>query len=144
MAIIEEIENLTEKDHQECLEMLPQLLPEAELPSFGVFQEIITAPGTHLFVARNENSKIIGMLTLILYRIPIGLCARFEDIVVHENHRRQGIGKQLCQAAIDAAKSAGAIKIDLTSNPARTEAHKLHESLGFKIYDTTVYRYNLH
>lgn len=141
MFEIEETENFTQEDYEACLKLLPQLLPTAKLPTFEEFKKIIEPPITRFFVAREKSTKkIVGMLTLILYRIPIGLCARIEDLVVDENHRKKGIGTKLCRTAIDTAKNAGAMKLDLTSNPSRIGAHRLYESLGFTIYDTSVYR----
>ena len=39
------------------------------------------------------------------------------------------------------AKNSGAIKIELTTRPSRTEANELYQSLGFKKIETNVYRY---
>lgn len=143
MISIEEIQKLDKTTYQGCLKLLPQLLPEAKLPTFEEMNEIIQTPSTRYFVGKDDSGEIVGMVTLILYRIPVGLCARIEDLVVDKEHRKQGIGKKLCQAVIDDAKKAKAMKIDLTSNPSRIAAHRLYESLGFSIYDTSVYRLKL-
>lgn len=145
MINIGKIDNLTKKDYQDCLKLLPQLLAEAVLPTYDQFQDIVKSPTTYFYIAKDSDSEqIVGMVTLILYYIPMGICARIEDLVVDKDHRQKGIGKTLCQAAIDAAEIAKATKLDLTSNPSRKEAHRLYESLGFMIYDTNVYRLKLH
>ncbi|AKM82150.1 TPA: GNAT family N-acetyltransferase [Candidatus Berkelbacteria bacterium] len=142
---IEQLKSLNKKDYHDCMNLLPQLLPTVKLPSYAEFEKIIKSPTTNLFIAREESSQqIIGMLTLIFYRIPVGLCSRIEDVIIDENHRRKGLGTSLCNAAIEDAKKAEAMKIDLTSNPSREEAHRLYESLGFSIYNTSVYRLVLH
>ena len=39
------------------------------------------------FVARSDEGAVIGILTLVVYRIPTGVRARIEDVVVDESAR---------------------------------------------------------
>jgi ribosomal protein S18 acetylase RimI-like enzyme len=95
-----------------------------------------------LFVAR-EHGEIVGSLSLVLFRIPTGLRAWIEDVVVDESARGKGVGEALSRAAIDHALKAGAKTVDLTSRPSREAANRLYERLGFKKRETNVYRYEL-
>lgn len=101
--------------------------------------EMITSPATTLFVAR-ENGEIVGMITLVLYRIPYVRKAYLDDLVVNEAHRGQGIGSQLIHEAIIQAKRKGAAYVDFTSRPRRYKSNKLYEKLGFTKRETNVYR----
>ena len=85
----------------------------------------------------------MGSLTLAFFRIPTGLQARIEDVVVDGEHRRRGIAKILTEAAIERARKSGAKRVGLTSRPTREAANALYLSMGFEIRDTNVYRLTL-
>ena len=89
------------------------------------------------------DGAIVGSLTLVLVRIPTGLRAIIEDVVVDEQCRGQGVGRALNEAALELARDAGAVTVDLTSRPSREAANRLYLSLGFEVRDTNVYRYKL-
>jgi ribosomal protein S18 acetylase RimI-like enzyme len=95
-----------------------------------------------LFVATHDGA-IVGSLTLALYRIPTGVKAWIEDVVVDADARGQGVGDALNRAAIDAARQRGAKHVSLTSRPSREAANRLYQRLGFELYPTTLYRYSL-
>jgi ribosomal protein S18 acetylase RimI-like enzyme len=122
--------------------LLPQLSRTASAPEASDLETIVTAPGTTLFVARDE-SGIRGVLTLVTFRIPTGVRAWIEDVVVDEDARGLGVGRLLVDAAFERAVEAGAKTVDLTSRPERESAHRLYESMGFVQRDTTVYRKTL-
>ena len=121
--------------------LVPQLSKSAEMPAVEELAEIVRSPATVLLVAYAETGDIIGSLTLVLFRIPTGLRARIEDVVVDESARGAGVGKALNLAAMERAAAEGARSIDLTSSPAREAANELYLSLGFKQRDTNVYRF---
>lgn len=125
--------------------LVPQLSKSAEVPAVVELAEIVRSPATVLLVAYAEGDdaeggNIIGSLTLVLFRIPTGLRARIEDVVVDESARGAGVGKALNLAAMERAAAEGARSIDLTSSPAREAANEMYLSLGFKQRDTNVYR----
>ena len=128
--------------------LVPQLSKSAEVPAVVELAEIVRSPATVLLVAYAEGDdaeggNIIGSLTLVLFRIPTGLRARIEDVVVDESARGAGVGKALNLAAMERVASEGARSIDLTSSPAREAANEMYLSLGFKQRDTNVYRLEL-
>lgn len=125
--------------------LLPQLTESYPPPTRSELEEIVASPATALLAARRDAPAphIVGTLTLVYYRLPTRLQARLEDVVVDRTARRQGIGRQLTEAAIDHARRRGARGIELTSNPAREAAHRLYADLGFAPYETNVYKYRL-
>jgi ribosomal protein S18 acetylase RimI-like enzyme len=124
--------------------LVPLLSSTAKIPSYEELEAIIVCPTTHLFLAREKSRKqIIGSLTLVLFRIPTGVRAWIEDVVVDVEFRGAGVGKALCQSAIALAKEAKARTIDLTSNPSREAANRLYKSLSFAVRDTNVYRFKV-
>ena len=77
------------------------------------------------------------------FRIPTGVRAWIEDVVVDESARGHGVGEALNHAALNEARRRGAVTVDLTSRPSREAANRLYQRLGFVQRDTNVYRYTL-
>jgi ribosomal protein S18 acetylase RimI-like enzyme len=122
--------------------LIPQLSSSNPPPTQEELAEIISAPSTVLFIARLEE-HIVGTLTLATFRIPTGVRAWIEDVVVDSAARGHGVGEALNQAAILEAHHRGAITVDLTSRPSREAANRLYQRIGFVARDTNVYRYNV-
>lgn len=122
--------------------LIPQLSTSNPPPTRAKLDEIVSSPATVLFVARVEN-QIVGALTLAIFRIPTGLRAWIEDVVVDGEVRGSGVGEGLNRAALAEAKRRGAVTVDLTSRPSRTDANRLYQRLGFMIRETNVYRLDL-
>ena len=104
-------------------------------------KDILQSQNTHLLVARNQESKIVGMITVLIFRIPYVKKSTIEDLVVDVNLRGQGIGSQLMEEAVKVAKENGAHYVDFTSRPRRDESNSLYEKLGFEKRETNVYRH---
>jgi len=121
--------------------ILPQLSSSAP-PTFDEVRAIVEHPDTVLFVARLDGA-VVGSLTLVFYRIPTGLKAWIEDVVVDEDARGHGIGEALNRAALDEARRRGAKAVSLTSRASREAANRLYQRIGFVARDTNVYRYDL-
>jgi ribosomal protein S18 acetylase RimI-like enzyme len=122
--------------------LIPQLSSSNPPPTHDELAEIISAPSTVLFIARLDE-HIVGTLTLATFRIPTGVRAWIEDVVVDAAARGHGVGEALNQAAILEAHHRGAITVDLTSRPSREAANRLYQRIGFVARDTNVYRYNV-
>ena len=129
----------------EIQKLLPQLSNSKIDFSMDELEAMLAASGTHLFAAVSEekSEKFLGMFTMTIYRIPTGLNARIDDVVVDDNARGQGIGEQLMRHAIKVARQSGVTVINLTSNPRRKAANRLYQRLGFEQYQTNFYRFNL-
>jgi ribosomal protein S18 acetylase RimI-like enzyme len=123
--------------------LIPQLSSSNPPPTERELTAIVTSRATVLFVARDEDDSILGSLTLALFRIPTGLRAWIEDVVVDGAARGKGVGEALNVAAIDHARRAGAKTVDLTSRPSREAANRLYQRLGFVARETNVYRYDI-
>lgn len=123
--------------------LTPQLSSSNPAPSAEELAAIVASPATTLFVARDDDGRIVGTLTLALFRIPTGLRAWIEDVVVDQSARGNGVGAALNEAALDHATHVGARTVDLTSRPSREAANRLYRRLGFEPRETNVYRYTL-
>jgi len=123
--------------------LLPQLSETALPPEAYDLESIVTSPATSIFVARDAEREIVGMLTLALFRLPSGVRAWIEDVVVDEAARRLGAGRALVEAALALAADSGAVTVDLTSRPSRESARRLYETMGFEERTTMVFRRRL-
>ena len=120
--------------------LLPVLSEEIQLLTYDKLFEIINSDNTTIFVAE-ENGEIVGMMTFVTYRIPSGLKAWIEDVVVDNSKQGKGIGIALIEKAIEYANQLNIIKIDLTTAPFRVAANALYQKIGFIKRETNVYRY---
>jgi ribosomal protein S18 acetylase RimI-like enzyme len=126
--------------------LIPQLSSSSPAPSASDLLSIIDNPNSVLFIAEVEIDdvrSVVGSLTLAFYRIPTGLKAWIEDVVVDESARGLGVGEALNVAAIDEARQRGAKNVSLTSRPSREAANRLYLRLGFEPYETNLYRFGL-
>ena len=122
--------------------LTPQLSRSAPAPGGHELAEMVRSPATILLMARDGDKGLIGSLTLVLFRIPTGVRAWIEDVVVDKESRGRGVAEILCREALNRASAAGARTVDLTSRPSREAANRLYARLGFVQRDTNVYRWS--
>jgi ribosomal protein S18 acetylase RimI-like enzyme len=123
--------------------LIPQLSSSSPPPSAAELEAIVTAEDTHLLVARGDDGSIVGTTTLVVFRIPTGVRAWIEDVVVDGAPGRGGVGKALTTHALDLARRHGAKTVELTSRPSRVVANGMYQKLGFEPRETNVYRFSL-
>lgn len=140
--MIETVTDVTPELVEAFARLVPQLSSSSPAPSAQELQEIASGEATVLFVARLDG-VVMGSLTLAMFRIPTGLRAWIEDVVVDNGARGAGVGAALNRAALDEARRRGARTVDLTSRPSREAANRLYQRLGFVARETNVYRYDL-
>ncbi len=121
--------------------LIPQLSRSNPPPDAEALAALIASDSSTLLLARDAGGRIVGSMTLAMFRIPTGLRAWIEDVVVDEDARGQGVGRLLNERALEIAREAGARTVDLTSRPSREAANRLYQRLGFVERDTNVYRY---
>jgi ribosomal protein S18 acetylase RimI-like enzyme len=131
----------------ELIDAFERLIPQLKLtvppPSRREIEALVSSKSSILLIARDpdELAPIAGVLTLIVYRVPTGIRARVEDVVVDHAMRGRGIGEALMRYALNMAREAGADGVALTSNPRREAANRLYQRLGFKPWQTNLYFY---
>jgi ribosomal protein S18 acetylase RimI-like enzyme len=142
-VVIEEATEATPEVIAAVQWLVPQLSRRATVPTDAEVSEIVASPATVLLLAREAaTGDVVGSLTLVLFRIPTGLRAWIEDVVVAETGRRRGVGEALTREAVRRAEAAGARTVDLTSRASREAANRLYRRVGFELRDTNVYRYS--
>ncbi len=173
MLHISAVDEVTDELEQAVAYLVTQLSRSAPPLRRHELDEVVTGAATTLLVARDDalddaqlaavrgssgqehalsgeaastedrDGPIVGMLTLVTFRLPTGVRAWIEDVVVDSSLRGRGIGEALTKAALDVATSAGARTVDLTSRPSRESANRLYARVGFEMRETNVYRYTM-
>jgi ribosomal protein S18 acetylase RimI-like enzyme len=123
--------------------LVPQLSGPDAVPSRDMLRQVVGAPGTTVLIARDRASRrIVGTLTLVVFRVPTGPRAWIEDVVVDESVRGRGLGEALTRAALGLARDRGARGVELTSRPSREAANRLYRRIGFTLRQTNLYHYS--
>jgi len=109
--------------------------PEDRPQYAEALRSIVDDPANALLVAEDADGRLVG--TLQLTRIP-GMARRgatrllVEAVRVSSALRSGGIGSALMRWVTDvAAPALGTPLVQLTSDAARTDAHRFYERLGF-------------
>ena len=129
----------TAKDLPQLVELLHVLFTdEAEFQPNADKQkralEAILANPTlcRLFVAR-EGKRVVAMASL-LYTISTaegGKAALFEDLVVHPDERKRGIGEALLKHVVAQARADGVLRITLLTDMQNERAQAMYRRAGF-------------
>lgn len=140
---IEIVTKVDDELYQAFQRLVPQLTTNNPPPSLNDLAALVRDSASTLIIARSEENKIIGALTLIVYRVPTGTRSIIEDVIVDKSARGQGVGEALMKRAIELARKKGAGNISLTSNAMREAANRLYLRMGFKKRETNVYQMKL-
>jgi GNAT superfamily N-acetyltransferase len=106
-------------------------LPESYVRAFG---EIEADSNNELIVA-DRDGKVVGTLQLTFtpsISFQGGKRATVESVRVDKDMRGAGLGREMMVWAIERARDAGCISMQLTTNAERKDAHRFYEALGFK------------
>jgi len=140
---IEIVGEVTDELVEAMARLVPQLSSSNPPPGRDELVDIVQAPATDLFIATDDDGRILGTATLVTFRIPTGRRAWIEDVVVDDAARGLGVGGMLTRAMVDRAEELGCTTVDLTSRPTRAAANRLYQREGFQVRDTNTYRYDL-
>jgi len=135
---IEQAHEATEELLHAIHGLLPQLNAARTPPTLEELGEVVR--GQTLLVARDDDDgRVIGVATFVLYRVSSGLKGRIEDVIVDTSARGQGVGEQLVRGCMACANEAQVLMLELTSMPYRESANRLYKRLGFVRKPTNVY-----
>jgi GNAT superfamily N-acetyltransferase len=102
----------------------------------SALDDLVADPSNDVVLVVNDADEPLAMMQLT--RIP-GLSRRgatrllVEGVRVHSSQRSGGIGSAMMRwVTTTAAAATGASLVQLTSDEARTEAHRFYEQLGFQ------------
>jgi ribosomal protein S18 acetylase RimI-like enzyme len=127
----------------DAVAMLVPQLSTSPPPTTAELSDVVASPATDLFIALDDGGAIIGTATLVTFRIPTGMRAWIEDVIVDENATNRGVATAMTKAMLDRARELGCVSVDLTSRPSREAANHVYQKVGFEPRVTNVYRFDL-
>jgi ribosomal protein S18 acetylase RimI-like enzyme len=137
---IEQVVHVTPEVAAAIGRLLPQLHSYVRQPTVADLEQVVASSGTVLLVARDDAHRIIGTLTLVVYRMPSATLSYIDDVVVDAATRQHGAGSALVAEAIRLARERGAVQTDLLSNDRREAAIRVYKRAGFQRFETNVFR----
>ena len=138
---IEAVTSVTPELVEAFARLLPQQSKGARHPTAQQLTAIVEAQGHSLLIARDADGTIVGTLTLVILLTPGATFGFVEDVVVDGAARRQGIGEGLVNECLRLALEQGARRVELHSGNHRPDAIRLYQRLGFKKFETNVFRH---
>ena len=85
-------------------------------------------------VARDDTGQAVGMASaqIVVSTAEGALSAWIEDVVVHQDYRRQGIGRNLLEYLIAWAKDRGATRVQLVADQENAGADLFYNAVGWQ------------
>jgi GNAT superfamily N-acetyltransferase len=130
------IRECKEGDFEQVLKLLAQLWPEKILDEKELQQVFLRGlnSGFQSYVCAviEENIVGFGSLTIKNSLWQAGLLGYIDEMVVDKEYRGRGIGSDLLEHIIRAARERGCRRVELDSAFDRKQAHKFYERKGFE------------
>lgn len=104
-------------------------------PCYAEALASIAADPRNMLIVAERDGAVIGAFHLTILQYVAyhgGRVAQIENVIVDPAARRLGVGAAMMAWAVDEARRQGCFRVQLTSNKARTRAHRFYERLGFK------------
>ena len=141
----DDVNNLFMQLHNSEMEHRPDLFRKIEKPTTSRawdFEASLT-DNSKIMIGAEIDSKIVGFVIVQIkkaeYKIQTPRTfAYFENIVVDENYRRQGIGTAMYQEGVKRAKEQGATSMELKVWNFNTGAIEFYQSLGMSVQSLTM------
>ncbi|MBD0710799.1 MULTISPECIES: GNAT family N-acetyltransferase [unclassified Streptomyces] len=105
-----------------------------DLTPYQLAYERLQSDPNQLLVVADRDGVVVGTLQLTI--VP-GLSRKgstrsiIEGVRIHGSERGHGLGAKLIEWAVDESRRQGCQLVQLTSDSARTDAHRFYERLGF-------------
>ncbi len=96
-------------------------------------EHLLNDASSHILVAAKEKSPV-GFINFtvrqtILHRSP---SASIDELVVAEEYRSKGVGKQLVLAAIEKCRQLGCCEVEASTEKTNLEAREFYKQCGFE------------
>ncbi len=125
--------------YEETEELVKKLDASAKIEEFNIYTAQLNG-----YVSRKyDGEKLIGLGWIFPRQTLLRKQAVIEDMIVDENYRGKGYGKEIVLDLIRWAKENGVEIIELTSNPKRIAANELYKKVGFRLHPTNHYLLDL-
>jgi len=130
-ATIEDLPQLTDLLH-DLFTMEADFKPDRAKQMRGL-QLILEQPNRGRIFVLRHNGMLLGMINL-LFTISTaegGFVILLEDVIVHNEHRHQGVGEKLLSHAIEYAKQKNFLRITLLTDRLNDDSQRFFKRHGF-------------
>lgn len=96
-----------------------------------------------MFVAVDDDERVLGTASVFLYPTYLhggAYAAHIEDVAVHPDHQRKGIGRALVEHCLKRCRLANVYKVVLNCSPANIP---FYQKCGFRLTPDGLMRCNL-
>ncbi len=110
-----------------------EFVPDSIKQKSGL-EAIITNPEIGEILVIKDDDRIVGMISL-LYSISTALggkVATLEDMIIHQDYRRKGLGSELLGRAIEFSKERNCLRLTLLTDFNNDVAIQFYQQFGFK------------
>jgi len=94
-------------------------------------EELLKENNPAYVLACLDGDNLLGMACMATYKVVSGYKGWIEDVIVDQNQRGKGIGRELVKRLIESGIEQGLSEILLFTGHHRKPAIALYESLGF-------------
>jgi len=128
------------KIHSEDLDFVYKSICELENEELdfevfaAIFNENIANPNNLYLIAENKNEEV-GFVSFHTQNLlhHCGRVGEIQEFFINENHRGEGIGRQLIEKIMQYAEEHKLKSIEVTTNRRRVENVMIYENLGFTL-----------
>ena len=139
---VEVLNVVSEQDAEAISRLVPQVSDRVDSVPLDRIRRVAADPGSCIVVART-GSQVVGTATLLTMVTLVGQFGYVEEVAVEGSLRGRGIGRALMDGILAAARDRALDFVELTSRPSREAANMLYKSMGFRVRETNVYRFDL-
>ncbi len=131
------ISTMRDEEYDDFLEMAALLWPDWEDDELREeFDELLAENTMTILMARTEEDKTIGFAQVSIRTDYVpgaedSPVAFLEGIYVRESARKQGIGRQLAEAAMQWGRDRGCSEMGSDALIDNLDSHRFHASIGF-------------
>ena len=122
--------------------LVPQLSRSAAPPGRHELADMLDSPSISVLMARDATGALVGSLTLVIFRIPTGVRAFIEDVVVDDVGSGAGAADGADQGGVGHGRRAGRPHGGSDLPALEGGRQPAVPALGFERRDTNVYRYS--
>jgi GNAT superfamily N-acetyltransferase len=97
------------------------------------YERLLNDAGSHFLVAAREGTPV-GFINFTVRQTILhqGPSALIDELVVAEEYRGKGVGRQLVQAAIEKCRRLGCSEVEVSTEKTNLKAREFYKQCGFE------------
>ncbi|HWQ04398.1 MAG TPA: GNAT family N-acetyltransferase [Longilinea sp.] len=109
----------------------PRAITETQMEN--VLEYVSANPEIYLTLVAEDENQVVGLLSLVFYRVWFhpGGTALITELIVDEQFRGKGIGANLIEEAVKAARARGMDEIEVGTERENSGAQRFYRRCGF-------------